>query len=172
METSKRQKTQDTRYHELASLGRASFVSKSGIAKLLSEVKVNGLPDAFSRSSQYRARKHVCNTTTEYGKLVVELDVMKADGKLMKMGFQNPLAFMAYQCEHSVHFAEIVRRAMERTLLYLDATPHIHFQIQTLNATKDARRQRRYLIKTMHARRGTTRRDETDPTKQDKPLHD
>ena len=89
MDTSKRQKTQDDRYRELASLGRASFVSKSGIANLLAEVKASGLPDAFSRSSQYRARKHVCNTMTEYGKLVVEIDVAKADGTPMKMGFQN-----------------------------------------------------------------------------------
>ena len=121
---SKRLKTQDDRYHALASLGRASFVSKSGMAQLLAEVKKSGLPDAFSRSSQYRARKHVCNTMTEYGKLVVEVDVTTTDGEPMKMGFQNPLAFMAYHCEQSVHYAEIVRRAMERTLQ--DQTPHTH----------------------------------------------
>jgi len=110
----KKQKTQDERYRELASLGRASFVSKSGIENLLAEVKESGLPDAFSRRSQYRARKHVCYTQTDYGPLVVEKDVTTIKGHPMKMGFQNPLAFMAYQCEHSPHYAEIVRQALER----------------------------------------------------------
>ena len=54
----KRRKTTDERYHALISLGRSSFVTKSGIEQLLSEVKKNELPDAFDRRSQYRARKH------------------------------------------------------------------------------------------------------------------
>ena len=56
----KRQKTHDDRCHDLISLGKSSFVSKSGIEQLLSEVKKNELSYTFDRRSQYRARKHVC----------------------------------------------------------------------------------------------------------------
>ena len=66
----KRRKTTDERYQRLISLGKSSFVSQSGIAKLLSEVKKNDLPEAFNRKSQYRAREYVCQTQTPYGKLV------------------------------------------------------------------------------------------------------
>lgn len=55
-------------YDRLAvSLGRKSFVTKRGIDTLLRNIRDEGMPTAFSRSSQYRARKHVCNTNTLYG---------------------------------------------------------------------------------------------------------
>jgi len=86
----KRQKTKDARCHDLISLGRASFVSKSGIEKLLSSVKKDGLPDAFDRRSQYRARKHVCQTQTPYGKLV-ETMPMVFTAEPGTIPFQNQL---------------------------------------------------------------------------------
>ena len=63
------------------SLGRASFVSKSGIANLLNTVKKEGLPATYDRSAQFRARKQVCQTITPYGKLVVTIPVVFPDGK-------------------------------------------------------------------------------------------
>ena len=54
----------------LASLGREAYVSKSGIEKLFKGIHRDGLPDAYDRSAQYRARKGLCSTETPYGRLV------------------------------------------------------------------------------------------------------
>ncbi len=112
---SKRQKLNvEAREKQLLSLGRASFVSKSGIAKLLAAVKEEGLPDTFDRSAQYRARKNLANSETPYGKIVSQVEVRNKDGTTQNIGFQNPLAFMAYHCQESPHYAEIVRMALEK----------------------------------------------------------
>lgn len=110
----KKLKSSDERSFELMSLGRASFVSKSGIANLLKTIQGDGLPQTFDRSAQFRARKQVCQTSTPYGKLVDTMPVVLADGKDGVIAFQNPLAFLYYNCQKSPHFAEIVRDALER----------------------------------------------------------
>ena len=51
-------------------LGREAFVTKSGIQSLLRNVRDEGLPEAFSRRSQYRARKAIAGTQTIYGPLI------------------------------------------------------------------------------------------------------
>ena len=57
-------------------LGReGARVPQSGIAKLLSVVKEHGLPESFSRPTQYRARKRPCQEPTPFGPLVQDLDV-------------------------------------------------------------------------------------------------
>ena len=81
-------------------------MSKSGISQLLSEVKKNDLPEAFSRRSQYTARKYVCHTQTPYGKLV---ESEAADG----IPFQNPLAFLHYHYHNSPHYAHILNTALQ-----------------------------------------------------------
>ena len=96
------------------SLGRESFVSKSGIANLLNTVKKEGLPPTFDRSAQFRARKQLCQTMTPYGKLVVSLPVVFPDGKAGDIACQNPLAFLYYNCQKSPHYAEIVRESLAR----------------------------------------------------------
>ena len=108
----KRQKTTDDRCLQLTSLGRSSFVSKSGIEKLLASVKEDGLPDTYSRKSQYEARKHLCRTQTPYGKLVEELP-LEFDGKPHSMPFQNPLAFLWYHYHNSPHYASVVCNALQ-----------------------------------------------------------
>ena len=102
----KRRKTTDERCNRLVSLGKSSFVSQSGIAKLLAEVKKDDLPEAFSRTSQYRARKHVCQTQTPYGKLVESAE----DG----IPFQNPLAFLYYHYHNCPHYAHVVNTALQQ----------------------------------------------------------
>ncbi len=98
----------------LMSLGRASFVSKSGIAKLLKDVEDNGIPDTYDRSAQYRARKDICNTETPYGRLVENVVCQGTNGKDFPIPFQNPLAFIAYHAENSPHYAEILERALAK----------------------------------------------------------
>ena len=62
----------EARNVKLLMLGKKSFVSRRGLDALLRTVKRKGLPSAFSRATQYRARKAVCSTLTPYGKLVQE----------------------------------------------------------------------------------------------------
>ena len=102
-----------SRYDRLAvSLGRTSFVTKRGIDALLRNVRDEGMPTAFSRRSQYRARKHVCNTNTLYGPLV-ESEKFNAGGKHeFDLGYQNPQAWLYYQCKRSQHFAALVVNAI------------------------------------------------------------
>jgi hypothetical protein len=111
---SKKLKSSDERGFELMSLGRESFVSKSGIANLLKTIKQEGLPQTFDRSAQFRARKQVCHTSTPYGKLVGTMPLVLADGQEGEIAFQNPLACLYYNCQKSPHYAEIVREALER----------------------------------------------------------
>ena len=111
---SKRQKTHDERTIQLASLGRASFASRSAIAGLLKGVREDGLPDACSRRSQYRARKDTSHTSTPYGEIVVQVPVALEKGGSIDLGFQNPLAFFAYHCSESPHYARIVADALEK----------------------------------------------------------
>jgi len=109
----KKAKTAAERSEELMSLGRASFVSKSGIAKLLATIKSDGLPVTFDRSAQFRARKHVCHKGTPYGDLVSTMMVERVDGGEAVLAYQNPLAFLYQVCRESPHYAEIVRRALD-----------------------------------------------------------
>ncbi len=94
------------------SLGRASFVSKSGIANLLKTIQHDALPETFDRRAQFRARKQVCHTPTPYGPLVGTMPVGPGAGK--DIAYQNPLAFFHYNCQNSPHYAEIVRQALGR----------------------------------------------------------
>ena len=119
---SKRQKLDGrARAEALSSLGRNSFVTKSGIEKLLKAVRDDGIPETFDRKAQYRARKDMCPSTTTYGELVVTVPVTlhKKDrkGKTVPVaesfGFQNPLAFLAYHCAESPQYADIVMNALE-----------------------------------------------------------
>ena len=110
----KKFKDGDERCFQLMALGRASFVSKSGIAHLLSAMKTDGLPKTFDRSAQYRARKKVTATQTPYGKLVESMHVVFPDGKDVSIACQNPLAFLYYNCQKSADYAEVVREAIDR----------------------------------------------------------
>ena len=82
------------------------------MAKLLAHVREQGLPETFSRTSQYRARKELCRRDIDgYGPLVVDKDLPTADGGTCKGSFQNPLAAFAYHCKHSEHFSAIATQA-------------------------------------------------------------
>ena len=96
----------------LAMLGRSSYVTKSGIEGLLKSVGDEGIPDASSRRSQYRARKElVCERSTPYGPLVEEKMIHMIDGAEYTVGFQNPQAFLFFACKVSGQFASIMRHA-------------------------------------------------------------
>ena len=109
----KRQKTKDTRCFELVSMGKASFVSKSGIEKLLASVREQGMPGASSRKAQYDARKHICGQQTPYGKLVETMS-FEMNGTPTTLPFQNPQAFLWYHYRNSPHYAMVVDDAMRK----------------------------------------------------------
>ena len=109
------------RYTDLTSFGKSSMVSQRGMQGLLRELRESGMPEAFSRSTQYRARKAVCATDTPYGPLVTYTDVVgtfKQDTggaveKTFTIGFQNPLAFLWTVCSQSQHYEHLLRAACE-----------------------------------------------------------
>lgn len=116
--TEKRGRT-DTRgnYERLCKLGKAAFTSQSALANLLKDVEANGVPLAFSRATQHRARSDLCDTRAQYGPLVTSRALQSMHGgkpERVVVGFQNPLAFFNYHCEHSPHYAQIVRDAMAK----------------------------------------------------------
>ena len=53
-----------SRHAKLVSMGKSSYVSQRGLEKLCTTIDEEGVPTAFSRSTQLRARKTVCATRT------------------------------------------------------------------------------------------------------------
>ena len=82
-------KTLHERQRDLALLGRASYASKSAIDKLLKGVARDGLPDTYDRSAQYRARKNLCSTDTNYGRLVDIATLKTHMVQLWRLGFRT-----------------------------------------------------------------------------------
>ena len=82
------------RHRALTGLGRDSYVSQSGIHKLLASVDEEGIPEAHSRSTQYRARKVVCSEPTRYGPLVESVEMRSNTGEPLSVAIQNPLAML------------------------------------------------------------------------------
>ena len=91
------------RHVRLASVTKKARASQSATAKILTEVKNNGLPPTFSRGSQYRARKAMCQEETPYGKLVIPFEF---EGH--EIGVQNPFAFLYVCASDSQAFADLM----------------------------------------------------------------
>ena len=81
----KRKAGEHDRAFHLASLGRASYASKSAIAGLLADIEKYGMPETYDRSAQYRARKEICRQRQgDYGPLVVDTQLPLKGGKTQK----------------------------------------------------------------------------------------
>ena len=108
----KRKTPGDDRAFELVSLCRSSYASHSAITKLLAHVDQHGLPETYSRSSQYLARKEVCRKREgDYGPIVVDTQLALANGELQTFSMQNPFAWLQH-CMHLKDFAEIMQTAL------------------------------------------------------------
>lgn len=95
----------------LTELGRDSYVTQSGIAKLLKAIKEHGIPEHFSRASQYRARKSRCAEMTPYGRLVEPLTLETKVGPV-RIAVQNPMAII-HKCLASCSgFEQLMRSAV------------------------------------------------------------
>ena len=83
----------------LSRVGRTSYVSQSGLAEVLKEIRTHGLPSAISRSAIKRARDADIEACTNmYGKVLVsrELEVEGKGTSKQKFTFVNPLAFVPH----------------------------------------------------------------------------
>ena len=79
----------------LARVGRTSYVSQRGLAEVLHEIQIHGLPSATSRSSVNRARDadiEACANT--YGKVLLSRE-LETEGK-GNSPFVHPLAFVQH----------------------------------------------------------------------------
>ena len=112
LESSLKKAKLEARYVKLTMLGKKSFVSRRGIDALLRTVKSEGLPTAFSRSTQYRARKSVCGTVTPYGKLVQEVDLDVKHGKETIVGFQHPWAMLYHAASTSSDVSKLIEKTI------------------------------------------------------------
>ena len=78
----------------LLSLGRTAWVSQSGLAGILRDLKHVSLPKASSRATQYRRRKAACAEETPFGRLVQTLTLVGTDTAAVVLAFQHPLAIL------------------------------------------------------------------------------
>ena len=102
-----------SRHAKLVSMGKSSYVSQAGLEKLCTAIDEEGLPTAFSRRTQYRARKTVCATRTPYGSLVESEAVVGKNGAEIKVSFQNPLAMLYYLAANSDDYCEVLEAALQ-----------------------------------------------------------
>jgi len=95
---------------DILRLGKKSYVSMSGIAGLCNDIKREGMPEASSRSSQYRARKAICRQQTDYGRIVETVDGFVPD---VTLGVQNPAA-MLFVASQSEGFAALMTETLQQ----------------------------------------------------------
>ena len=102
------------RYERLAYMSSDTNVSKSGLAKLVHNIRDHGIPVASSRATQYRARKKLCRQMTPYGPLVTEIEtVATTNGQPINIPIQNPFAALFLAASKSEDFARVMRRALD-----------------------------------------------------------
>ena len=98
-----------------SSLTRKSFVSGNALLNVLDDIKANGLPNAYSRSSQHRSRKEFANQQTDYGPLIIQVDMeiqFKKKTSVIKVGLLNPAPYIKIACDESTVYASAVLRAL------------------------------------------------------------
>jgi len=91
------------------------------LAKLLGQVRDEGLPASFSASTVARERRTTANQDTKYGPLIVELDTVDKKGRAFKVPFASPMAMLSVAAEQSTSFADMLR-----SLLGMRACSHEH----------------------------------------------
>ena len=96
----------------LNSLGKESYASQSAISNLVAHIRKHGAPETYSRASQYRARKEICSTVTQYGTICQQVSLPTSKGGEISVTMQAPLPFLAYNCEQSESYARIVGDAL------------------------------------------------------------
>ena len=99
---------------ELIAMHHNSFLTQRAMVDVLQHVRDNGVPSAFSRTTQYRARAKACSERTPYGPLVVDftLDMVKGEPELIAI--QSPFAIL-WKCANACEpYAAALRTALHR----------------------------------------------------------
>ena len=88
-------------------------VSHTSLAKIVSSIRDEGLPDAVSRSSLGRERQALADTRTPYGALVQHIVLPLSTGP-EDVEVQAPLPMLFHLAETSVAFASLLERSLDR----------------------------------------------------------
>eukprot|EP00959_Pyramimonas_sp_CCMP1952_P314890 6591328-Pyramimonas_sp.AAC.1 len=99
---------------KLTSFGKESYVSHAALAALFDQVKREGLPDAFSPSTQARHRDELAGQQTSHGKLVQTLSVPNGDA-VMEIPLQNPFAMLEASCSNSQLFKTFLEGVLSKS---------------------------------------------------------
>ena len=101
----------------LERLGRRKFVSVSGLAEVLKEIRDHGMPDSISRSSIKRARERAFeNESGPYGKIVKSVQSgFDENGIPCTFWYADPRACLYYMLGESSKLRDfIMQRLMEK----------------------------------------------------------
>lgn len=89
-----------------------AHVTSSSLESLLRAARDEGVPEAFSRRTQFRARKTEAYQDTPHGTLIQALELPLSSGPFMAAA-TNPLAMLHKACEREP-FAELMRATLAR----------------------------------------------------------
>ena len=97
----------------LARLGRKAYISQSGLATLLTELKaIGGLPAVTSRSSIKRSRDREADRVTRYGNVMQELRI-DVNGDAVAFDYVHPIAFLEYAAGHCDAFSKELEQCVD-----------------------------------------------------------
>jgi len=98
-----------TKKPRLSRFSKKSYVSQSALANVLTIVRDEGLPEAFSRGTQYKQRKFTCHEKGVYGSLVEVTKTTTKDGREIDIPVQNPSAMLYEAIKESGGFRYMFR---------------------------------------------------------------
>ena len=106
----------------LSTFGLHSFVSQSGLAAVLKQVKENGIPDAVSRASVKRARTQSVRLTTTAGPIFKSWSIPKVGtDKMLVLEYIDPISWLTHIAEHCAGFASFMERCLAQKPSTLEA---------------------------------------------------
>eukprot|EP00959_Pyramimonas_sp_CCMP1952_P360003 7538200-Pyramimonas_sp.AAC.1 len=91
--------------------------SQSAFASMCALARKGELPAISTSKSVREARDSLAIQTTDYGKLIVPLDLITAKGEPLKVEVVNPLAYLSL-ASRSIHFGKLFEETYSRTCLY------------------------------------------------------
>ena len=116
------------RMSRLANLGRRKYISVSGLADVLKDIRDNGMPDTISRSSIKRARDQEFDSyDTSYGAVLKHMDAGTDDeGNPCTFWFADSRACLYYMITESPKLAVFFfsREAGSQSMYYRQPLGH------------------------------------------------
>ena len=117
----------------LADFSRGSYASHRAIERLPKAARDEGIPDSFSRTSQWRARSALATQHTEFGPLVCDFVLLLTTGP-ETVAAQHPMAMLSGACRNCDGFKKLfdatvarnppLARQPWRIIMYADEIGH------------------------------------------------